>query len=91
MKLVLGEMVHQAKEPEDKSTLGSGKVFVNLKGFDMPVAGAEVPNRFTGKRILLSFTWEHSQEAEVDALAREGMADLTRTLKASEPQLAGAK
>jgi hypothetical protein len=56
MKLVLGERVHQAKEPEHKAALDPGKVFVHRKGFDMAVVGAHVPHRFTGKRILVSFS-----------------------------------
>jgi hypothetical protein len=88
MKLVLAKMAEDASEPNDKGALESAKIFVHLKGFDMPVVGAAVPNRLTGKRILVSFTKEHFQEGKVDALAREGLADLTRAMKLSEAEKA---
>ena len=85
MNLVLVEMIRRAK-PENKSVLESGKIFVNIKNLDMPVVGVAVPNKFTGKRILVSFTAEHFQDTEIDVLAHEGLEDFERALKLSERQ-----
>ncbi len=95
MQRVLAEMVRRAK-PEEKPILESGKIFVNLKDLDIPVVGVAVPNRVTGKRILVSFTSEHFDETGIDVLAREGLEDFERALKASQsenvrPPTTGAK
>ena len=84
MKLVQAEMVRQAPERADKAAIESGRVFVNIKGLDMSVVGVAVPDRLTGKRIHVSFLREHFDQAAVDVLAREGLADYSRALAISK-------
>lgn len=86
MKRVQAEMVRQAEEPADKAAIESGTVFVHFKDLEdlgMPIIGVAVPNRLTGKRILVSFTREHFDQSAVDVLAREGLVDYKRALASS--------
>lgn len=86
MKRVQAEMVRQAEEPTDKAAIESGTVFVHFKDLEdlgMPIIGVAVPNRLTGKRILVSFTREHFDQSAVDVLAREGLVDYKRALTSS--------
>jgi len=85
MQPLLAEMGRQAR-PEEKTIMETGKIFVNLKGFDIPVVGVAVPNKVTGKRVLVSFTEEHFKETEISVLAHEGLEDFERALKVSQPE-----
>lgn len=87
MKRVQAEMVRQAQEPADKEAIESGTVFVHFKDFedlDMPIIGVAVPNRLTGKRILVSFTREHFDQSAADVLGHEGLVDYNRALASSK-------
>lgn len=87
MKRVQAEMVRQAQEPADKAAIESGTVFVHFKDLEdlgMPIIGVAVPNRLTGKRILVSFTRENFDQNAVEVLAREGLVDYNRALASSK-------
>src|SRR5208283_1986717 len=60
------------------AVISNGEIFVNVKDLGGPVIGVTVPNRFTGKHILVAFTRVRFDATDINTLAKESLEDFTR-------------